>query len=104
MTQQELDGLLKRFNGEPGVSGGLTHDETIIMFQALIDNRQIYNDPELCAWAEVYAEAGWVKGFNEAPVSEAEEKPPFFAQVVMGVVVISAALYFVALILALALG
>lgn len=75
MTQQELDGLLERFNGKPGVSGGLSHDETIAMFQALIDNKQIYNDPELCEWASVYSDAGWVTGYNNKPPTDSNNKP-----------------------------
>ena len=58
MTQEALDKLLTRFNGKPGFAGtdgcteGLSIEETKQMLQALIDNKQIYSDPNLLAWAD----------------------------------------------------
>lgn len=34
---------MARFNGEPGVTKGLGHDEMLELFQYLIDSGEVYN-------------------------------------------------------------
>lgn len=71
MIQSELDALVERFNGKPGTTKGLTHEETLAMLQALIDNGQIYADEGLCAFADSFSEFGELTGYDKtkAPVT-----------------------------------
>jgi hypothetical protein len=73
MKQEEIDAMLARFNGGPGVTKGLSHEETIALFQSLIDNGQIYNNPDWCAWAEAYSEPGWVTGYDKTRAADCEK-------------------------------
>ena len=68
MKQEELDALLTRWKGKPGTTKGLSHEESIAMVQAVIDNGQVYTDISLCAWAVAFSEPGWVTGFDSAKV------------------------------------
>ena len=64
MTQEQVADLLKRFNGQPGKSEGLSHDETVALIQILIDNKTIYDDPSLNAFGQAYYEGGFVTGYD----------------------------------------
>ncbi len=73
MEQDKLDALLARFQGEPGVTQGLTQEEMIAMLQALIDNGRIYTmDSGILAHAEVYAEHGWLTGFDPSKANSGD--------------------------------
>ncbi len=70
MTQPELDALLVRWRGGPGITQGLNHEEMIAMFQALIDSGRIYTmDEGMTAAAEAYTEAGWLNGLDLSKVN-----------------------------------
>lgn len=65
MIQAEIDELLARFNGKPGTTEGLSHEETLAMLQAMIDNGRIYADAGLCAFADAFAEVGDITGYDK---------------------------------------
>lgn len=76
MTAGELDALVARFQGPAGKTPGLSEAELRAMLQGLIDTGRIYGmDAGMLGWAEVYAQEGWVTGYDPARAPAEGEAP-----------------------------
>ena len=67
IDKKNADELLRRFQGTPGMTQGLSHNESLELFQYLIDSGEVYNMTDGTQYhVQAWAENGDLARFDES--------------------------------------